>query len=680
MHHNVDSRILFVIYSFYFQDPPYDPQNYPGVQFHFFTPGEEHFLDLLGRDDVLSKINRTVRPPRFQNKPLKAQPIIISTSRGMGKTFLLKMVGMQKVKDELKNSWIVQAGCYGRIVSFDFTKSRTIIQNLIDTQTFFAKLMIFHLCKLFANRSVDGIHFDEISNVDQVSAFQGAQSEFNQWKARALSWRLDAVIDEYIRLTNIAFGVKCEVPPVFLLDEIQIICKDAGIKSTAYSNLNHTFLSLLLSELAGKHMPICVCTGTNDGNLISVAEMTSIAPVTLSLTPLMKEEDYLMFWKQMTQIVNEACDHPIDMEKDISLITALIFASYQIPRLLQVAHAVWFEIRSTQASKNREYFLQHFEHKAFEYYREMTTVWDRYDVHTLAHIMMSCGVHWSVNNVYSNVPGTHTSWSELIDSALIFPYVDNCFLFPFALIWKAGSENQKMFSRLCKRLVKNLNIRDLFPSYSDLCKHDLYKLGLSYETIFASSLAVKYYLVTLARTDTHMGFVDFEDIYDFDDHSDSDKKAKTLLAHHEVNFSEGVSLPSAEKFIDSPCLPLAVVHNKLIHNAHHDIIIPAATRALPVSAKASFSLSNQTLIENQLRVKKTTTDKVPCLIWLYLGSHEKEAQYQNQVAFIDGSGVCNGLAIDTFDLLKKLRRENNNPDSDSSQPSGESTEDTGSSQ
>ena len=43
----------------------------------------------------------------------KYQPIIISTSRGTGKTFLMECIGAQKVKEEI---------C-GRVISFDFVSA-----------------------------------------------------------------------------------------------------------------------------------------------------------------------------------------------------------------------------------------------------------------------------------------------------------------------------------------------------------------------------------------------------------------------------------------------------------------------------------------------------------------------------------------------------------------------------
>jgi len=71
----------------------------------------EMYLTLLGRDDVVREINQITLyvPSNVTASTPKFSPIIISTSRGMGKTFLLKMLGMQKVEKTLKNVKIESA-------------------------------------------------------------------------------------------------------------------------------------------------------------------------------------------------------------------------------------------------------------------------------------------------------------------------------------------------------------------------------------------------------------------------------------------------------------------------------------------------------------------------------------------------------------------------------------------
>ena len=274
--------------------PIYYPTSYD-VQFPFFESNGDSYLPLLGRDDVVCSINNITLPdPNNRlSRRQKYWPIIISTSRGMGKTFLLKMIGMQKVKEELQNVLIQEALSCGRIISFDFAKNATAIQSLDDVKSFFPRLMIYFLCLLFDGTQVDGINFEAIE-FDLIPVYGGIHPELNVWLKTCLNYRSDRMMDEYIRLTNIAFSVpshtnRSKAPPVFLLDEIQTICHSTSIRSKRNSDGSdkmHTFLSLLLTQLAGKHNPICICTGTNDGDIIAITEISVIIPQVLSLTPL----------------------------------------------------------------------------------------------------------------------------------------------------------------------------------------------------------------------------------------------------------------------------------------------------------------------------------------------------------------------------------------------------------
>ncbi len=60
----------------------------------------------------------------------------------------------------------------------------------------------------------------------------------------------------------------------------------------------------MLTRLAHRQQPICICAGTNDGNIITVADATAIAPRMLYLPPLVEEEDYVRYWEEMTRVKN----------------------------------------------------------------------------------------------------------------------------------------------------------------------------------------------------------------------------------------------------------------------------------------------------------------------------------------------------------------------------------------
>ena len=247
------------------------------VSFPFFIPNGERDFHLFERDPLVTEINRCVSQ--------KLAPIIITTSRGMGKTFFLKMFGLQKL--QLKSPLIQEALSLARVVSFDF--SADIFSD--DIYTFVQRLMIFFLCHLFGGKQVDCIHFEGIKDFRNLVEFKGKQTKFNDWKTDCLKMDVESIINEYIRLTNIAFRVDSKIPPVFLFDEIQSLTRSIA--------KCHTRLSLLLTQLATSHNPVCICTGTDHGSL---SETSRVVPILLSLTPLTNE--YMRHWNEMTDVKN----------------------------------------------------------------------------------------------------------------------------------------------------------------------------------------------------------------------------------------------------------------------------------------------------------------------------------------------------------------------------------------
>ena len=65
--------------------PPFDPKRLREVDFPFFSSNGEKYLTLLERDDLLSRVNAF-----STGKQEKYTPFVVSTSRGMGKTFFYK--------------------------------------------------------------------------------------------------------------------------------------------------------------------------------------------------------------------------------------------------------------------------------------------------------------------------------------------------------------------------------------------------------------------------------------------------------------------------------------------------------------------------------------------------------------------------------------------------------------
>jgi hypothetical protein len=605
----------------------------------------------------------------------KYQPIICSTSRGMGKTAFMEAIGMQLVKRQLKNQLIMDALAYGRILSFDFSSAAVATEK--DIETFFTRLMIYFLCRMFDGTQVDGIYFEEIVFSNVVS-FKGRQDRFHDWKNSCLQLNADRMMDEYIRLTDIAFRVKCRSPPVFLLDEIQGLLKPTTVQSM-YKNgevVYHTFLSLLLTQLAGLHKPVCICTGTNSGNIINITEKSKIIPRFVSLSTLHNEEDYKTFWDQRTKYMNDSSKRKVQRSNDDEIFNSLVYASYQIPRLLLLAHLAWFEYKTTSHLKDRIAPLQSYEDYAIYYYSEMSELLfnSQFVGNDIPHILMCCGVHWKVRNITSCVPGTNIKWEQLINMSVVFPYLDNCYIIPFSLMWAAKTPTNRQVGDYrttrtgvedsCKLLIPNFDINNLFVSYDKVRQLNLYNLGMCYESMFASSLAVKYYLRKLEQN-TNVQLLPLLELYNV---ADDDKSTIMALTDIWVDFSSGIILPKQESFVDSINMPNAIIHNLKTHTAHHDIILPATRNSkkeslsvnIAISCKASFHLSRDKIIQSQLKVSKKNDTSVDLLIWLYLGNNSKrEEHYLENVVFMNGNGCCNGLALDMFILTKKLISMNN---------------------
>ncbi|KAI3656375.1 hypothetical protein MP638_000791 [Amoeboaphelidium occidentale] len=203
-----------------------------------------------------------------------------------------------------------------------------------DVKTFFQKLMVEHLCKLFRSTSVDGINFISItfSSIKKyLKSPQRPEGWFNKslsrWFQKCRSFSVDEMFDEYIRLTNIAFGIDYDYSPVFVLDSI----RPSSWQMTdirASDEVNHTWLSLLLSQLAGRRNPLCICAGSHNGGIERMTNMPLIDPL-------------VIHWDQLTDARNRSDDFAIRIDHD-DLSMFLIHYTYHVPSLMFLAHEALF--------------------------------------------------------------------------------------------------------------------------------------------------------------------------------------------------------------------------------------------------------------------------------------------------------------------------------------------------
>ncbi|KAJ3193723.1 hypothetical protein HDU82_002721, partial [Entophlyctis luteolus] len=102
---------------------PFDPTSYRPEFPFFISPDSNEHLTLLGRDEVVRRINQAI--DNRSGWP-KYMPFIISTSRGMGKTFLLKAIGSQRLKQELKSPFFVEAATLAEFYHLILGRSHTL--------------------------------------------------------------------------------------------------------------------------------------------------------------------------------------------------------------------------------------------------------------------------------------------------------------------------------------------------------------------------------------------------------------------------------------------------------------------------------------------------------------------------------------------------------------------------
>lgn len=109
--------------------------------------------------------------------------------------YRLVAIGMQLVKREFKNQLINDALSYGRILSFDFAAAatRSAISTEVEVETFFTRLMIYYLCRLFDGTQVDVINFENLEFRDMVGTIS-QQPTFNDWLQQCLQRGADRMM------------------------------------------------------------------------------------------------------------------------------------------------------------------------------------------------------------------------------------------------------------------------------------------------------------------------------------------------------------------------------------------------------------------------------------------------------------------------------------------------------
>ncbi|KAI9335696.1 hypothetical protein BDR26DRAFT_865614 [Obelidium mucronatum] len=280
--------------------PPFDPASYK-LEFPFFTGSSEYEfnenISLLGRDRItIQEMNDILSERRRWQK---YRPLIVCSSQGTGKTFFLKCVGSQRLGLSLKCPDLVKAAAIGRVLSFDFSKHLIQITSVFEADSFLKQLMVFFLCRMFAGCEVDGIHF-QFREFPCNAQVETGQHKFKEWLDSVWVSSTDHVMKEFMRLTDLAFGVRSDAPLVFLFDEVQTLCKSTEIPSKFREKITffHTGLSILMVRLDTHQRPVCLCAGTSDGNIHDIVSYSCVIPAVFSLTSVVSEHEQR--WAEMS--------------------------------------------------------------------------------------------------------------------------------------------------------------------------------------------------------------------------------------------------------------------------------------------------------------------------------------------------------------------------------------------
>ncbi|KAI9333824.1 hypothetical protein BDR26DRAFT_867781 [Obelidium mucronatum] len=451
--------------------PPFNP-NRPNnnIFYPFFDRVIEKYLTrfgdtaLFGRDSEIQKANAIISSCLGET----FRPIICSTSRGMGKTAFLAAIGMQAVKPSLKLDLISKLRAYavhrtyGRILSFDFSGGGACFTKE-EIESFFPRLMIYFL---------------NIAN-------PGKDAKFNAWKKEKRKFHASRMITD--------------IPSKF--DTLQ------------EKDLYHSSLSYLLTQLV-HNKPV--------GNILILTEKSKLLPEFIHLSNLRTEKDSNAFWKQRTAFHNAEVKEPVTVAiEDIEQIRSLVYASCQVPRLMVLAHEVWFCFKLSPVN-DRMLVFESFLELSAAYYGE------------IFELIL-------IEDVNGCVPGTNICWAMVIQQSVVFPFFDNCYIIPFHLLWSANSQSgaytmkKREIEDHCKTLIPGLYLPDLFVSYDQVCKLDLYNQGILLATKGCNAFRLS-------------------DVYEFGSH---ETKQSTVFSTVEVDFSCGISLPEQEQ--DHACLSILLV-------------------------------------------------------------------------------------------------------------------------
>jgi len=308
------------------------------------------FYGLETNGEALASVERaeqiaTIAATSEEIRQLEKLPVLtIVSSRGMGKTFLMK-------KGVLDNNteFIKEAKQNGRVVSIECGQVFSILKaNFPEDQIpklFWPMTIFFHLHCLFAGKRVvaqDQIYdFRTTAGQNTVSLESIKQILISQNSFHKMYATLEGAYALLLKLTN-AVWQNNTTGTIFLLDEINCLTQHTTLLRTDGKS-THTYLSFLLDQLHNlkSNRPLCICAGTTDGDLPLVCDGTHVRVIPLRLTTISMEGVWSLGQDYFNWMLQHSCTFSWpqsieEMHKDHVLI-AMIYHSFQVPRLLKLA-------------------------------------------------------------------------------------------------------------------------------------------------------------------------------------------------------------------------------------------------------------------------------------------------------------------------------------------------------
>jgi len=644
--------------------PPFDVSKYK-VTFPELEVNDV-FLSMQGRVQQVQQLKKILDNLKSASKH---EIVVLSTARGMGKTFFLKKVVFEDI-DALK-----QARQVGRIISTEAQNCFTqfIGANVSLFDNFWQCLIAHHLVGLFRETKVNGVNFRYLSltEVLRIKTQLIQSNQLEQLIHKITSSHLSEAVQLLMEYTNSAFNTKNTSKPVFLLDNAHVFARQflQDRPSTLDQSLNHTLLSSLLSLLGPSRIP-CIVACTNDGKLDILAEYSNIRPRYIRLTPLTFDEIDKM-GMEMIGHFNEENKTSVQWkplaQHDQDDRIVVICHSCQIPRFVKIGITSWYDGQknlSLVSSWMDDFFIT-----ARDYYSDACLAIMNYSVDQFALLLLSC----HVSLITTTVPGTTLLWKDLTTMSLVFPYNDN-YVIPIFL-WErldrevtgnhnwekatiqAVTDRWNAVNEKITLIVPGISLSDLTINPQEWWSLALnnYNMGIKWEKLLCASLATQYQLISPPPGQ----YIQLSKIYQMTT-SQSNSQTKQLLDQIFVNFQSGVISPNTEQFGIDDVLT-AVISNRKCHNAHHDIILHARPRNVTVQCKNSLSAPEPSDIIKQLNTCP--------LLWFFPGlqvdgvSPKKyrvdevvNAMNEGRLAFLSGAGCVSPMNMRLLQSFKQIVR------------------------